>query len=1436
MTFGSIYNEIENDPSLAPQNVEGEVLDNNIIRPEEEEEETTEGIQPVSPTQQAEEQIGIPKVVNQPVSDSQVLPNLTDPKVKQQMIEDQKIWWDMPKGDERTAVKDEWINKYWGSRRNYNNQHSIYGSANPIEVVGDTMQTLAAMGEGLFGFGMDLLGNLPGLGGLDNAYDRWTAKVFNNESSTAIREVSKIVLPSILSGNFVSGLVGKSRFAGYLGKWQQFGVGLGLNTVLDSAIVSAVDQSADVNYFQKMHESQFMNLFGKDQLFEVPEILRVMGHDSPFMNRFSAGMVDLPFSFLGNTIGWGMWLKANPKGGKVLGWMEPLDDTAATYKNNATLSFEDSNNIKRMEELNKLLAEGKLNKVDEAEAIDELILLEEATGKLDDIEKALLIDDELTKSEEVLSAKRKIEENGGKIPNEKVDGDISPGIKDSTQRTPTPGNVAKNKADLAAIRNGTSVGDPSSIDTELARKGTGTDMPSRKTTVNISKVNTGDFEAVIDGFKISKKEMQAAAWGYYADIVNPDRTVGDVKALFSNNKDIKSLVSGKLQIEYISDDKFHAAMLAVRDLMDIYTGQAVNETSARVMASLGFDIRTISESQFLYKGLVDWDKGMDRLLGKINYLLDETELSNYVAGWSLKNRDWLAEAPLENLQEAADSLLTVFNERAISIHAKNRRFVETLRKAKDLQPEALRALTAAFVQSDGNVDTISKLLKFAAEEISPLGMIKSPNPRRMSLFAKSLWGVVFNNVLSAGSAAKAGLAGQVIHTAKYMSAFPGHLFWGVVDGDVMGSLHRAAFYYKDGMRTYKKALGYAWSQMKKTHRDPTTMMRNYRKDFIFQNFKTQAIVDDVRKGFWEPDANWGRLFQHDFQSGLFKLSQMQWARYPMTLMSAPDAFSKYTMAHKTAGLKAFEDVISEYGWADPKKLKKARIKYRRSFFDKDGRLVDDWVGKQADDINFTADDGVTKYINEATTAFPILRYNFMFPRTETNAVKFAFSYTPVALIPGSSKISKTLYANSDDSIRIALKEHGINFDTDPHAMAIFKDLRAEYTGRLFWGMFLSKLGYDYAMDGGCTGSGHYDPRRRAREAKELGLKYKTCRIPGTNKRVSYQGIPILETLLTLQSDLVYYSKDINETMMENIQAKVGASLASAFGVGQLDSLEGLAKLLVLDDSTVERWLKRAATATFVPAEIRQLTKAVDNALKMVREDLINFIKSLNPITIGEVPTARATLTGLPVRDTNNGLLRWVNAFSGVLKISEDNLDAPDRDKLIRIKLPNGKIYKGTSQDVLKDLVQYTFSEMSVNTKSGIKYTEPQMEKLVLAMHSIGGRDLKEGSELFWKIHDILSSQKYHDELFLIRGAMVDANVINTPDLKLKLESTQMYRELRAIIKEYKGIAETTIDLNELINAQKEIDYEVGEGNINEAVKIQQRNTKRQELLEYGGSR
>ena len=58
---------------------------------------------------------------------------------------------------------------------------------------------------------------------------------------------------------------------------------------------------------------------------------------------------------------------------------------------------------------------------------------------------------------------------------------------------------------------------------------------------------------------------------------------------------------------------------------------------------------------------------------------------------------------------------------------------------------------------------------------------------------------------------------------------PGHIFWGLMDGDLLPQVQKSLFLYHDSIRVYKKALGYAWKQMLKTHQDPTTMIRNSRR-------------------------------------------------------------------------------------------------------------------------------------------------------------------------------------------------------------------------------------------------------------------------------------------------------------------------------------------------------------------------------------------------------------------------------------------------------------------------------------------------------------------------------------------------------------------------------------------------------------------------------
>ena len=1429
MTFANIYNQTRENPDLLPldeNSVEPEVIPQDI--PIQEEEGNLEGI---SPRQSTEAQFGNPQAdPNTKAIDPEVLPDLSDPKVKQQMKAEERIWWGMDKGDERNAARDKWINTYWGSEKKYNDQFSIYGTSNPVEHLDNIMQPLAAVGMGLADYGMDLVGLLPGLAGVDNAYDRYTAKMLDNPGMGTIREVSKIALPSILTGNAIQGLLGKAGAAGQLSKLQQWGLGIGLNTVTDAAIVSLSDQGEGPNYFEQMYESKFMNTFGKDQMLEIPEILRTTSSDSPWLNRFKHGLADLPISFLGNLIGYSIALKADPKG-PVMGWYQPIDDQARTYKNSKILSVTDSENIKEMDRLNTLLESGQLSRADEAEAIDRLILLEEATGKLDDIDDALRIDDELIKSEENLAAGRKITENGGEVPTN-LDSDITPGIKEGVRQAPSVGNVAKNQADLAAIRQGTSVGDPASVDTELAKQGVDPTNPSRGITVNISKAGTGNFNAVVDGFNFNQKQMRAAAWGYYADIVDPDSNIDDIKLLFNSNKDIKNLLRGALKIEYIPDDQFHAAMLAIRDLMDIYSGRKINETSARVMATLGFDIRTAADASFRYKGLQNVDEGLDRIIDKIEYLLDEIELSKYVAGWQLKNKDWMTSLPLENLEEAASDVLAGFSNKSISIHAKNRRFVTTLRKAKEIRPEALRALSAAFIQSEGDVDTLGKLLKYAANEVSFLTLLKSPDPKRMSLFAKSLFGVVFNNVLSAGSVSTAAIAGQTIQLSKLMTSIPGHIFWGLADGRVLDDLQRATFYYSNSNRVYKKALAYGWQQMKKTHTDPTNMIRNYRKDFVFQDHKAFEVVNDVRQ-LWEADGNWGRLFELNMTEGMYKFSQMQWARYPMTGMTLPDAFAKMVMAHKTARLRAFEDIIYELGYIDPQKLRKAEIKYRRSFFDKDGNLTDDFVGRQADDINFTGDDGTTRYLNEATTAFPLLRFAFMFPRTESNSVKYALSYLPP--IPGANKFSKTLLARTSEQKAEALFEHGIDMATDPHAEAIFRDLRAEYTGRLIFAGGITKAAWDYAMDGGITGSGHYDPTRRKYEADTLGMQYKTLKIPGTDTRISYQGIPIIDPLFTIVGNMVYYGQNIDDAGKEDLINKVSATLVHAFGDNKLETLGFLSDLLLLEKSAIERFVKRAASATFIPAEVRQLTKAIDGTLKDYSDGILEYLGSQFIGTKGLIPTETDRLTGEDLIDHDNGWIRTINQATGI-KFSSNTRKDPDRDQPITLTWgPNGETFTGTLRQLFA-AVRYDGMKKLEEVGMGIKLNATQQQAVNKAAHEKKSPKHKEGSQFFWELHAVANSQKHLNDIAIILAHNASGEGSQSPDLRIDHRRSALFLALDEVVKEWDAIGEEAVDLDALVEAQKEINFELEESNVNEAINIQKRNTSKQELLQYGGSR
>ena len=157
---------------------------------------------------------------------------------------------------------------------------------------------------------------------------------------------------------------------------------------------------------------------------------------------------------------------------------------------------------------------------------------------------------------------------------DEIDPDISRGVLDpasEARRVPKEGNTARNIADTTAIKNGPSKGDPAPVITEAMRKkGLMVGPTSRGAVMGVAEEtrDLGRFDAIVDGFRFSSKQMNAAAWDIYTSIVDAGASLDDVKALFLENRDVKNLLMGRFKVEVINEEQARAAAFAMRDLVD----------------------------------------------------------------------------------------------------------------------------------------------------------------------------------------------------------------------------------------------------------------------------------------------------------------------------------------------------------------------------------------------------------------------------------------------------------------------------------------------------------------------------------------------------------------------------------------------------------------------------------------------------------------------------------------------------------------------------------------------------------------------------------------------------------------------------------------------------------------------------------------------------
>ena len=1267
---------------------------------------------------------------------------------------------------------------------NPNVQPFMYGSGNGTPVLEDVgnlarnvAEGISAPGMGLIDFGMDAIGRIPGAEHIDDTWDRHTK--FKNPAFQQVREAASTILPSLWLG-------GQTAAFALGGGVMRALAGVGLNIAGEVAIVKVSDQTTGDNF------TTFVNKTAP--WLPVPKALVINDGDSPEVRQkkheYEAGAMAGVADLLGFAFG---------AGKKVMGWFQPNDDTAKAYKAAEQTVNMDAATATRISELQTKADElaAQVDMISAEPVLDEAALIErqlavsayqEEYAKLRKEAEALQLQHNETGISDVTedaadsfvtrsqtSRDVQVDEVGkGRLMDDPegatgVDAMITPDLLpegSSAVFSIPPGNIARNAADVAAIKNGTSKGTPAPMMSERAyydlAKG---NAKSRDLIVDLAEGTraTGDFDAIVDGFRYTKANMSDAAWNIYNDIITA-RSLDDVKKLFMDSRDVKHLLDGR-KIKYVNDIQAEGIAYAMRDLTDKYLGRVVTETSARAMDTTAREVKDIASGYKAFPETADFDRVTEMIGDRIAFLMEEYGLNKYIAGWALKNQDrWqkmLQKVP--DKEVAIKEITRQFDLKVQEKHVQAQNYRNMISTIARERPEAAQVLIDAFALSNGDVDTYDKLLKWTAQQVSPMGLLKSPEGG-LNAFAQGVFAVRYGNMLSGLSALKAITGSQLLLNLRMANTFLGTGVGMLMGKNTVSDLRRAQHVYSAMNSTNQRALADAWDTFKslwnngKWGNDPTMNFKDLIREDLVQDYNpnlwdTLARMEPV----WEKEGNIGKLMQYRSARFLYDLGNWRYMKYGTNAMISNDVYAQTTIAIQHARFQAYEEVmgLGFKGEELQKQLAKAEMLAHEEMFDAAGNLTDQFVKYASGEIALNLDDAQAQYLSMATSKVPALKPFFMFPKTGVNGAKVAMSYTPLATIPGMNRYAKVLWAGDDiDLIKEALEEHGIIYDATPNAMAVFKGLEAEYRGRVAFGGLLTTGLFSYALGGNIRGNGPLNAGERKKLRDNYGWEPKTINIGG--KWIGFAGYEPLDTLLTLVGDMAYYATDIGSTFMENIQTKITWSLAATFvNKTWVAGLEPLVAIMNGDQTAVQRFMANEVRS-MIPwsGALGVASNAVTSSQKDIYKDMVGYIKNRLPGLSSTLPERIDIFTGKPLNDIDNPVLRAFNAFLPV-KVGEGT--EPWRQWLINSGW---------------DGLQMIRKDASGNHE----YTPAEREVLYRYI----------GEQQIWKKFDKLSrNKKYNDQLDRIRAMRVEGR----PSDEIEVAEAEVYSVLNGIVSDAQKVAE-----------------------------------------------
>ena len=231
-------------------------------------------------------------------------------------------------------------------------------------------------GMGTLDVPFDLIGTIPGLGGIDDTWDRITR--FDNPNAAKFRSAASVIVPSIILGSKYAKFHAGRNLTGLNGAVQNVGGQVLINSVIGGLSDYGEDPSNRLithpDNFKRLSEA-WPEYFGPDGHFPTVASLADADATHPVMNRFMAAADEGILQGFGDIVGY--MLNA---GKPILRNMIPVTRQSKAYKFNTQLKHLERDTKKRISDIDEAIASNTLSKEQvDALAKEKSKLIQQAT-------------------------------------------------------------------------------------------------------------------------------------------------------------------------------------------------------------------------------------------------------------------------------------------------------------------------------------------------------------------------------------------------------------------------------------------------------------------------------------------------------------------------------------------------------------------------------------------------------------------------------------------------------------------------------------------------------------------------------------------------------------------------------------------------------------------------------------------------------------------------------------------------------------------------------------------------------------------------------------------------------------------------------------------------------------------------------------------------